>query len=60
MEKKLILKKTKDWGSQDTAIRIPDELVEKAKDISAEINMPIKYVCAELIQFALKNYEIVE
>lgn len=60
MEKKLILKKTKDWGAHDTAIRIPDELVEKAKDISAEINMPIKYVCAELIKFALENYEIVE
>lgn len=60
MEKKLILKKTKDWGTYDIAIRIPDELVEKEKDISVEINMPIKYVCAELIKFALDNYEIVE
>ncbi|MFL8888274.1 hypothetical protein [Helcococcus kunzii] len=60
MNEKLILKKTKDWGANDTAIRIPDELTEKIKDISAEINMPVKYVCAELIDFALKNYQIVE
>ncbi|WP_282926922.1 hypothetical protein [Helcococcus kunzii] len=60
MNEKLILKRTKDWGSNDTAIRIPDELTEKIKDISADINMPVKYVCAELIDFALKNYQIVD
>ena len=57
---KLILKKTRDWGSEDTAIRIPDELVDKAKDLAAQINMPLKYVCAELIDFALKNYEVID
>lgn len=31
MEKKLILKKTKDWGTYYTAIRTPAELVEKVK-----------------------------
>lgn len=60
MSEQLILKKTKDWGNLDSAIRIPDQLVEKAKDISAEINMPLKYVCAELIDFALKNYKIID
>lgn len=60
MKEQLILKKTKDRGSNDTAIRVPDELTEKIKDISAEINMPVKYVCAELINFALKNYQIVD
>lgn len=60
MKEQLILKKKKDWGSNDTVIRVPDELTEKIKDISAEINMPVKYVCAELINFALKNYQIVD
>lgn len=59
-DNKLILKKITDWGSKDTAIRVPDELVEKIKDIAAEINSTTKQVTAELIAFALSNYTIVD
>lgn len=60
MTDKLIIKKVRDWGSKDTAIRVPDDLVEKIKDIAAEVNSTTKQITAELIAFALKNYEVVE
>lgn len=59
-QEKLILKVSKGWGRYDRQIRVPEDIYIKIEDISKLTNIPQKYICAELIIFALERLEIVE
>lgn len=59
---KFIIKKKRVWGnsSGDKHVRIPEEIFVELKEISEQTNTDIKALVAEMLDWVLGNYQIID